>query len=109
MAKSQAEQLERLDSRIDNLTLVVERLLTRSELQIEQLQEQLKDILASIRELNLSGSRLAERVAALEQRCAALEKLSDRGWGLGQAVIVSAISMIGGALLSLLIQSAIKK
>ena len=109
MAKSQAEQLERLSSRVDDLALWLERLSTRSELQIEQIQEQLKDIQASIRELNLSGSRLAERVAALEQRCAALEKLADRGWGLGQAVIVSAISMIGGALLSLLIQSAIKR
>ena len=48
-------------------------------------------------------------VASLEQRCAAIEKLSDRGWNIGQAAIVSVISMTGGAILSLLIQLALKR
>jgi hypothetical protein len=59
--------------------------------------------------LQLGHSKLAERVAALEQRCVAIEKTSDRGFSFAQAAIISVISMIGGALLSLLVQLAIKK
>lgn len=52
---------------------------------------------------------LTAKNAALEERARHHDKMSDRGFSVGQAAIVAMISILGGALLSLLIQLAIKK
>ncbi len=94
MAKSQADQIERLNSRVDDLALAIERLETSSGIEIGQLKELLKDIQATIKEMNLSQSKLAERVATLEQRCTALEKVADRSWQGWLAIIAAGLALL---------------
>jgi hypothetical protein len=109
MARTQGELLDELTKRVDAITLALEGVRTISTVEITHIKDGLREAQSFLKELQLADSKLAERIAALEQRCAALEKQSDRGFNFGQAAIISGISMIGGALLSLLVQLAIKK
>ena len=109
MARTQGELISELTKRVDSLTLAIEGIRSVSTVEIAHIKELLRDVQGLLKELQSADSKLTERVATLEQRCAALEKHSDRGWNIGQAAIISVISMIGGALLSLLVQLALKK
>lgn len=67
--------------------------------QITRLEEQLSAAL----------KLLDEKDKRYDERGRMLEKLSDRGWGIGQAIVVAVLSMLGGAVITLLVQLAIKK
>lgn len=133
MAKTQAElireltatvndlrvQLRVLDDRVANLQTEAERRTRRDEdatARSATSDERVAQLRAEVNNLREELRRVVERLAASEAKNAALdersrqhEKTSDRGWNIGQAAIISVISMIGGALLSLLVQLAIKK
>lgn len=49
------------------------------------------------------------KIASIEERCKSLEKLSDRAWGITQAITVALLSLLGGAVLTLIIQLSLKK
>ena len=109
MAKTQGERLELLERQVAELerTFAVER--ATSALQNGHDQEIVKGIQSTVKELQAAEIPRAAAEAKLDQRCTALEKTADRGFSFVQAAIISVISMIGGALLSLLVQLAIKK
>lgn len=109
MARTQGELLDELTKRVDVLTLALEGVRTVSTVELTHIKDTVREMQSLLRELQLADSKLAERVAALEQRCVTLEKNSDRGFNFIQAAGIAVISMIGGALLSLLAQLAIKK
>ena len=80
-----------------------------TDLRIHWLEERDAGRVRTEEELRNKVTALSEKAATLEERSRNQEKSADRGWNLGQAVIVSLISIIGGALLSLLVQFAVKK
>lgn len=80
-----------------------------NEIMLKALQDQAAERAKGEEELKNKVSELAAKNAALEERARYHDKMSDRGFSTGQAAIVAMISILGGALLSLLIQLAIKK
>lgn len=93
MGRTQGDLIDELTKRVDTLALALEGVRAISTLEIAHIKDGLKDIQVIIKDLQLVGPKLAERVATLEQRCAALEKVSDRGWQVWLALL--------GALLAL--------
>lgn len=108
-APKYAQQIEDLTKRVQELEKVVELQKVAADLRLKNLEDQLKERTRVEEELRTKVAELTAKNAALEERARNQEKTSDRGWNIGQAVIVSLVSMVGGALLSLLVQLAIKK
>jgi uncharacterized coiled-coil DUF342 family protein len=98
MAKTQAEQIKELTASLAELDAQL-RVLTE---RVESLRE---DVLHCTKRLD----ELVAKVAGLEERSRNLEKLSDRSFSFGQAAIISLISIVSSALVTLLIQLAVKK
>ena len=133
MAKTQAEQIRELTAalaeldarlrvlteRVDSLQKEVVRCSQRDDEFVAKsatTEERVAQLRAEVTDLREELRRASERLAASEAKHASLEersrnqeKTSDRGFNFAQAAIISVISMIGGALLSLLAQLAIKK
>ena len=112
MARTQAELgglLDELTKRVDALTLLLEGTRTISTVEIAHLKDGIREAQALVKELQLGATKVAERIAELEQRCAALEKQSDRGYSFGQAAINSLISMVGSAFISPVVQALLKR
>ncbi len=103
MARTHGELIDELTKRVDALALALEGVRTVSTVEIAHLKDSLKDLQATTKEAQQALAKPAERVASLEQRCAALEKQSDRGWQLWLAALG-----FGFGLLSLLITAAIQ-
>ena len=85
------------NQKITNLALVVKELET-------QLDDRTKRFEKVESELNATRDQLQDlraKLATLEERCAGLQRLSDRGWGLWQALLVLAISIAASAVTQL--------
>lgn len=80
-----------------------------TDLKLKALQDQAADRAKGEDDLRNKVADLTAKNASLDERARHHEKTADRGWSIGQAAIVAMISIIGGALLSLLVQLAIKK
>jgi hypothetical protein len=103
------QRVEELAKRVQELEKTVERQNVAAEFRLKSLEDQLKDRVRIEEELRTKVAELTAKNATLEERSRNQEKSSDRGWNIGQAAVISLVSMIGGALLSLLVQLAIKK
>lgn len=87
MARTHGELLDELTKRVDALALALEGVRAASTVELAHIKDGLKDVQAVVKEVQLTATRAGERVAALEQRCAALEKQSDRGWQMWLAAL----------------------
>ena len=103
VARTQGQLLDELTKRVDALALALEGLRTSSTVEMSYIKEGVRELQVLSREIQASESKLAERVAALEQRCAAMEKLSDRGWQVRLAAVAFGFSVI-----SLLLTAALQ-
>jgi hypothetical protein len=107
--KSPTQRIDELEARVRDLEAATERDHAVMELRVQTLEAHDAPRQRIEEELRNKVAELAARNAAIEERARHQEKTSDRGFNFAQAAIISVISMIGGALLSLLIQLAIKK
>lgn len=107
--KSPTQRIDELEDRARDLEAVVERDHATMELRLRTLEARDTEHTRTEDELRNKVGELTAKNAALEERARGQEKTSDRGWSIGQAAIISLVSMIGGALLSLRVQLAIKK
>jgi hypothetical protein len=96
------EQNHKLETAFETLRAI-------TELEIKGLKARDDEHSRIEEELRSKLADLTAKHATLEERSRNQEKTSDRGWNFGQAAVISIISMVGGALLSLLVQLAIKK
>lgn len=90
MAESQAQKLA-------SLTLDVKEI----ETEHAELDRNLERLESDLDAAKLQIVDLRTKVATLEERCASLQRLSDRGWGLWQAILVLAISVAASAVTQL--------
>jgi chromosome segregation ATPase len=98
VAKSPSEQIQDLKATIAN---------TSTEVQV--LAEKANNAEKNIDQLITRVNQLELKVAKLEERCAALEMHTDRGWNLTQALIILVLSIALSAFTSVLTQTLIKK
>ena len=80
-----------------------------TEFRLRQLEAQMADRQRYEELLLAKVSDLSARNAVVEERCRTLEKNSDRGWNLTQALIILALSVALSAVTSFLTQSLLKK
>lgn len=104
-----AEKVEELTRRLQQVESEHKAHRDVTDYRLKVVDQQLTDRARVEEELRNKVAELTAKNAALEERARQQEKQSDRGFNFGQAAIILGISMIGGALLSLLIQLAIKK
>lgn len=107
--KSPSQRIEELSGRLRDLEATFEQHRAVTDLKVQRLEAREAERTRTDDEFKNKIADLVARNATLEERSRNHEKTSDRGWNIGQAVVVSVISMIGGALLSLLAQLALKK
>jgi hypothetical protein len=88
--ESQAQKLAALDQRLSRVDALLGERSDRFDDAINELKSAVKDI---ERELWL----LREQLAALNEKCTGLQRLSDRGWALWQTLLVLAISIAASA------------
>ena len=105
-----------LTHKVEDLTLRLQEVVADhkmhravTELRLRVLEQQLVDRIKWEETLTNKIADLTAKNAVLEEHARGQEKLSDRGFNFVQAAIISVVAMIGGALLSLLVQLAIKK
>lgn len=89
--------------RINTISSELDRLGARFEERTDRLYEADREQKADIKTMEKSVEGLLQRNASLEQRCAALEKQSDRGWQLWLAALG-----FGFGLISLLVTTALQ-
>jgi DNA repair exonuclease SbcCD ATPase subunit len=105
MAKSPSQRIEELTQKIGDQERRLDHLTIFVELQIAKLEQGLKDCQASLKELSReqqqTATKQAERLAAVEaknasldERCQALQKLSDRGWQIWLALIGAGLALL---------------
>jgi predicted RNase H-like nuclease (RuvC/YqgF family) len=104
-AQELTTELSRLQERLKNHQDLTELKLNHVGAVVAELKSRQEEI-ESLRQ-KLSDS--AAKIASLEERCRALEKLSDRGWGLTQAIVLAVLSLLGGAVITLIVQLSLKK
>jgi hypothetical protein len=107
--KSPSQRIEELSKQIHELESAFKLHQLLVDHRLDQLEANDAEHTRIEDELRNKVTELTAKIAALEERSRNQEKTSDRGFNFGQAVVISLISMIGGALLSLLVQLAIKK
>ncbi len=107
--KSPSQRIEELSKQVHDLELSFGKHQVAVDRRLDQLEVRDAEHTRIEDELRNKVSELTAKNAALEERTRHSEKTSDRGWSIGQAAIISMTSIIGGALLSLLVQLAIKK
>lgn len=107
--KSPSQKIDELTEKFRQLELTLERHWALTELRIQTLEARDAERKRTEDELRTKITDLTAKNATLEERARHQEKTSDRGFNFAQAAIISGISMIGGALLSLLAQLIIKK
>lgn len=88
--ESQAQKLAALDQRLSRVDALLGERSDRFDDAINELKSDVKGI---ERELRL----LREQLAAINEKCTGLQRLSDRGWALWQALLVLAISIAASA------------
>lgn len=106
---SPAQRISDLTERVRTLEADLAAHKQLTDYKLKALQDQAAERAKGEEELKNKVSELAAKNAALEERARHHDRMSDRGFSVGQAGIVAMISILGGALLSLLIQLAIKK
>lgn len=89
--ETQAQRLTGLESRV----LRIETQLTERNLRHDEYVTELK---TSVRDLE---REVRGELATVAEKCTALQRLSDRGWGLWQALLVLAISVAASAVTQL--------
>ncbi len=120
MAKTQGERLDELAKKVEDLTRKHDRLADLVEIQVKNLTEGLMGVQAVVKDLTKeqkqsekeyqqTTAKYSERISALEATSRVLEKLSDRSWGLAQAILISVLSLLCGAIVTLLVQFLPKK
>jgi hypothetical protein len=107
--KSPNQKIDELAEKVRQLEAAFERHWALAELRIQTLEAHEAERTRKEEELRNKVAELTAKNAALEERARNQEKQTDRGFNFAQAAIISVISIIGGALLSLLVQLAIKK
>jgi hypothetical protein len=107
--KSPTQRVEELTARVVELEKALDTYRSVTDFRVANLEKQAVDRSKIEDELRNKVAELTAKNAAPEERSRNQEKTSDRGWNIGQAAVISIVSMIGGALLSLLVQLAIKK
>lgn len=107
--KSPSQKIDELTARVRDLEAALDAYRKVTDFALKTMEAQIADRAKTEDELRTKVAELTAKNATLEERARNQEKTSDRGWNIGQAVVVSLVSMIGGALLSLLVQLAIKK
>jgi hypothetical protein len=107
--KTPTQRVEELTEQLRKLETAFETHRAITALKVQQLEVRDAEQTKAQEELRNKVAELTAKNAALEERARNQEKQSDRGFNFAQAAIISVISMIGGALLSLLAQLAIKK
>ncbi|MBY0512648.1 MAG: hypothetical protein K2P78_01900 [Gemmataceae bacterium] len=105
---TQAKQIDELKQGQAELAGVVNELKTALAVLEGPINESVPEVKQQLKELSANVTKLGERVAYLEASGKALEKLSDRSWGLAQAVLVAILSLLCGSVITLLVQLAIK-
>ena len=106
---SPAQRISDLTERVRTLEADLNAYKQLTDYKLQVLQAQAADRAKGEEELRNKVADLTANNAILEERSRNQEKTADRGFSFVQAAIISVISMIGGALLSLLVQLAIKK
>jgi hypothetical protein len=98
VAKTQGERIEELARTVEELARKHDRLAAITEQQITHLAEGMKEVQAAVKDVAKDQQQTAmkstERTAAVEQRCTALEKLSDRGWQGWLALIGAGLALL---------------
>jgi phage shock protein A len=107
--KSPSQKIDELAEKLRQLDVAFERHRALTDLRLQTLEATSEEQARSEGELKNKVAELNARNATLEERSRNQEKRSDRGFNFAQAAIISVVSMVGGALLSLLVQLAIKK
>jgi hypothetical protein len=107
--KSPSQRIEELTEQLRKLESTFETYRALTEFRIKDLEDCDAERGRKEEELRNKAAELTAKVATLEERARHHEKTSDRGFNFAQAAVISGISMIGGALLSLPAQLAIKK
>lgn len=98
-----------LSTRLRNLEAAFEAFKTLTEFRIDESTRRAAERDRVDQEVQKKLADLAANDAAFTQTARMLEKLSDRSWGLGEKVLVTLLSLICGALLTLFIQSMIRR
>ncbi len=120
-------RLEAVESRLRDTTERLIRIEETFALRLETLETGATEQKQAATDNQTRASEQAERIVRLEVECAALrdlvrererlfeertrmlEKLSDRGWNLGQAVLVAVGAAVGGGIITLLVQLALRR
>jgi len=98
--RTPAQKIAELTDRVRDLEAALDRYQSVTDLALKTMQAELTDRKKSEEEFRKQIVELQKLNATLEERARHQEKQSDRGFNFVQAVIISVISMIGGALLS---------
>jgi hypothetical protein len=107
--KTPTQRIEELTEQLRALESAFEQYRSVTNLKVQRLEDRDAERQRIEDELRNKVAELTAKNATLEERSRHQEKTSDRGFNFAQAAIISVISMVGGALLSLLAQLAIKK
>lgn len=113
MAKTQGERIEELTRRLGELEAKYDRLAATVELQIQTIAQEQKVIVADAKQLRRDVTdgfaQHGAKHAAHETAIRALEKNSDRSWGLTEKTVVGIVTFLAGAVLMLIVQSLFRK
>ena len=83
MAKSPTEQIQELKASLAEL-----------DASLQVLTERVENVKQDVEHLNRRNDELLTKLATLEERCLALQKLSDRGWQTWLALIGAGLAIL---------------
>ncbi len=91
---TQGERIDELTKRLDAIALALEGVRTTVVIEIEHLEENLKRHQSELKDFQQLQLRTTERLAIVEQRCVALEKVSDRHWQVWLALAGAGLALL---------------